>query len=147
MAEMRFFFLLLLNLILVKNGTKCKSFNITREPESPWALQLLGESNFSIRLTADAIRETDAPLLNSTLVLWKILSNTTHSESENSAPRNEHFRIKLSFIRHFLHMVLRDTQQLLYHEQDESLFGNQDWNSVFALKGKLNWGIYSVLPL
>lgn len=79
-------------------------------------------------------------LLFSTL-LWfcRRFHQTAHSQSENSALRNEHFSMKLCFIRHFLHMVLRHSATAVSYEQEEALFSNQDPSSVFALKGKQNW--------
>lgn len=131
------FFLLSIESHFGQNGTKCKCFKVSREPESPWSLQLLGESDFFIRLTANAVREIDAPLLSSALVLWKIPSNTTPSESENSAPRNKRFRMKI-------YQTFPALNDCSYHMSRKKLYSAIVTQTQY-LHSKANWTETSVL--
>lgn len=65
------YFFLLLSLILVKRRLNANVFIFPENQNSPEPCSCLVKETFPSN-TADAVREIDAPLLNSALVLWKI---------------------------------------------------------------------------
>lgn len=71
MAGKGYFFLLLLSLILVKMRLNANVSAFPEKQNSPEPSSCLVKVTFPSD-TADDVREIDAPLLNSALVLWKI---------------------------------------------------------------------------
>lgn len=96
----------------------------------------------SIRLTADAIREIDAPRLNSGFAEDSIKHATFWIRE--FCPQEWALQGETFFYQTFLHMILRDTQWLLYHVSRKKFYSAIGTQTQY-LHSKANWTEASVL--